>query len=287
MPGRRYFFGLGQKLNIRKRNNNSSKNNKLEISPEDFDPLINEVEIVRDGLEIHRKSIILINKSLLTEKLFNEMNYDYKQNLNISIPPLSPKVQQFQSNKTLKNGEENNFINNFNEKNITIGLPTPMNGYYEPQLSPMATMAYNMFYPPPSTKNIYNVNFNYENNFFRKNLSSYIPQSFNIAMTPKTPNNELNLENKIIIHNNSSNINNTNEIEVHNAYNTEENSKKPAPLNMELIDNYNNEINGSPTSPLFPGSGNMGRQMINSPVNIFKLSPTSPFIPKNLGEKPL
>ena len=184
----------------------------------------------------------------------------------------------------MKNGEENYFINNFNERNISFGLPTPMNGIYEPQLSPMA---YNMFYPPPpSTKNIYKVNLNYENNFFRKNFPSYIPLSFNASMTPKTPN-EINLGNKIVLHNNSGNINNVNEIEANNAYNSEENSKKPAPLNMEFIDNYNNEINNSPTYPLFPGSGNMGRQMINSPVNIFKLSPTSPFIPKNLGEKPL
>ena len=285
MPGRRYIFGLGQKISIRRRNNNTNKNNKLEINPEDFDPLINDVEIVRDGLEIHSKSIILINKSLLTEKLFKEQNYNYKPNLNISIPPLSPKVPQFQSIRTMKNGEENNYINNFSDRNILVGLPTPMDGYYEPQLSPMA---YNMFYQPPSTKNIYNVNLNYENNFFRKNFpNSYIPQGFNASMTPKTPNKEINLDNKILIHNNSSNINNNNEIEINNAYNTDENSKKPAPLNMELIDNYNNENNGSPTYPLFPGSANLGKQMINSPVNIFNLSPTSPFIPRNLGEKPL
>jgi len=283
MPGRRYIFGLGLNLNKRRRNNNSNKRNKLEINPEDFDPLINDVEIIREGLEIHSRSIILINKSLLTEKLFKELNYDYKPNLNLSIPPLSPKKQQFQSNKAMKNGEENYFNNNFNERNISIALPTPMNGYYESQLSPMA---YNMLYPPPSTKNIYNVNLNYENNFFRKNFPSYIPLSFNSSNTPKTPN-EINFGNKILIYNNSFNINNANEIEANNTYKTEENNKKPAPLNMEFIDNYNNEINSSPTYPLFPGSGNMGRQMITSPVNIFKLSPTSPFIPKSLGENPL
>ena len=189
MPGRRNIFGLGLNFNKRRRNNTSNKRNKIEISPEDFDPLINDVEIIRDGLEIHSKSIILINKSLLTEKLFKEQNYNYKPNLNISIPPLSPKVPQLQSIKTMKNGEENNYINNFSDRNILVGLPTPMDGYYEPQLSPMA---YNMFYQPPSTKNIYNVNLNYENNFFRKNFPSYIPLSFNASMTPKTPN-EINL----------------------------------------------------------------------------------------------
>ena len=272
MPGRRFIFGLGKKLSIRKNNN---KNNKLEISPEDFDPLINNVEIVRDGLEIHSKSIILINKSLLTEKLFPEMNYNYRPNLNISIPPLSPKAQQFQSCQTMKNGEESNYIHNFNERNISIGLPTPMDGYFEPQITPMA---YNMFYPPPSNKHIYNVNLNYENNFFRKGFSN--PYAFNPSMTPKTPKKEINLENKIVIHNNIDNINNINETENNDATNIEEKSKKPPALNMELIDNYNNENNGSPTYPLFPGSIAMDRQMVNSPVNIFNLSPTSPFIPK-------
>ena len=272
MPGRRFIFGLEKKLSIRKKNN---KNNKLEINPEDFDPLINNVEIVRDGIEIHSKSIILINKSLLTEKLFPEMNYNYRPNLNISIPPLSPKAQQFQSSQTMKNGEENNYIHNFNERNISIGLPTPMDGYFEPQITPMA---YNMFYPPPSNKHIYNVNLNYENNFFRKGFSN--PYGFNSSMTPKTPKKEINLENKIVIHNNIDNINNINETENSDAINIEGKSKKPPALNMELIDNYNNENNGSPTYPLFPGSIAMDRQMVNSPVNIFNLSPTSPFIPK-------
>ena len=276
MPKRRYIFGLGQKLSIRRKKN---ENNKLEISPEDFDPLINNVEIVRDGLEIHSKSIILINKSLLTENLFPKMNYDYKPNLNISIPPLSPKAQQFLSCQTTKNGEENNYIHNFNERNISIGLPTPMDGYYEQQITPMA---YNMFYPP-SNKHIYNVNLNYENNFFRKNFPN--PYGFNASMISNTPKKEINLENKIVIHDNINNINNINEIESNYDTNLEEKSKKPLALNMELIDNYNNENNESPTSPLFPGSGIMDRPMINSPVNIFNLSPTSPFIPRNFGEK--
>ncbi len=35
--------------------------------------VINEVEIVLEGLEIHSKSIILINKSLLNAKLFQKL----------------------------------------------------------------------------------------------------------------------------------------------------------------------------------------------------------------------
>ena len=250
IPKRKYIFGLGQKLFKRSKNNG---NNNLEIFPQNFDHLINNVEIVRDGLEIHSKSIILINKSLLTEKLFLEINYDYKPNLNISIPPLSPKAQQFQSRQAMKTGEENSYIHNFNERNISMGLPNPMDGYYEQQI-------------------------NFEKNFFRKNFSN--PYGLNSSMTPNTPKKEINLK----IHNNINNINNVNEIENNDDTNIEENSKKPPILNMDLIDNYN-ENNESITSPLFPGSGVIEKQIINSSVNIFNLSPTSPFIPRNFEEK--
>lgn len=93
MPKRKFIFGLGQKLSIA--NNRSSKRkNKMEISPEDFDPLISNVEIVREGLEIHSKTIILISKSLLTENLFPE-SIPFRPNLNISIPN-SPKISNSQ-----------------------------------------------------------------------------------------------------------------------------------------------------------------------------------------------
>ena len=40
MPGRKYIYGLGRKIQIQgKKNNTSSKKNKL--NPEDFDPMIN------------------------------------------------------------------------------------------------------------------------------------------------------------------------------------------------------------------------------------------------------
>ena len=295
MPGRKYIFGLGQKFPIGGRRNSlfrrniSYKKDKLEISPEDFDPLINNVEIIRDGLEIHSKSIILIDKSLLTEKLFPQMNYNYKPNVNIFIPPLSPKIQQFPSNvlQNMKNGDENNFIQNFNEKNISIGLPTPMDGYYEPQISPLALNNY-MMYAPPSTKNIYNVDLSYENNFFRKNYANpYTPKGFinSSILTPNTPKKEINLSNKILIQNNSEKE--SNDIKI-----LQEKSKKPADLNLELIENDNNDnynYNSSPTYPLFPGNENigssLGKQIINSPANIFNLSPTSCFIPRTFGEK--
>ena len=265
MPGRKFIFGLGQKLPISNRLKKSK--NKLEINREDFDPLINEVEIVRDGLEIHSKSIILINKNLLTENLFPDMNYQFKPNLNISIPPpLSPKMQQFPSGnlRTMRNGDENNYISNFNEKNISIGLPTPMAGFYEAPISPIN----NLFFPPPSTKGVYNVDFGNDNYFLRKNI-------YNPILTPNTPKREINLQNKIVIQNNN-NI----AWEENNGNNIHENINKPAELNLDIINNNDNN-NAYPAFPFL--TDNMGSSVaknITTPANIFKLSPTSPFIPR-------
>ena len=286
MPGRKFIFGLGQKLPTKNKLSKKSTKNKLEINPEDFDPTINEVEIIRDGLEIHSKSIILINKSLLTEKLFPEINYQYKPNLNLNIAiPLSPRIPQFPNiPKTMKNGEENNVLY---DRNISIGLPTPMNGYYEPQLSPVGQYGM-VIYPPTSNTNIYNIDLGSENQFVRKNFTNiYTPTGFinGPMMTPNTPKREINLQNKIVIQNN-------NNIVDGNENNSNQNFEKPAELNMDFIDNYNIENNNTyPTYPFFGGNENMGssvaKQTIPTPANIFNLSPTSPFIPNNLGDKNL
>jgi hypothetical protein len=288
MPKRKYFFGIPVENRHRKKN---SRKNKL--CPEDFNPIINNVEIVREGLEIHSKSIILINKSLLTEKLFPENNYQYKPNLNLTIP-VSPRVQQFPSviPKTMKNGEENNYFHNFNERNISIGLPTPMDGFYEPQLSPVAITNL-MMYGPPSTQNIYKLDFRYENSFLRNNLqNSYTPKGYinPSILTPNTPKREINLQNKIVIQNNSNISCNDNT----DGNYLQEKCKKPAELNMEFIENYNNENSNNPypTYPIFGGNDNIGsslaKQTMNSPANIFNLSPTSPFMPKPpYGDKAL
>ena len=288
MPKRKYFFGIPVENRHRKKN---SRKNKL--CPEDFNPIINNVEIVREGLEIHSKSIILINKSLLTEKLFPENNYQYKPNLNLTIP-VSPRVQQFPSviPKTMKNGEENNYFHNFNERNISIGLPTPMDGFYEPQLSPVAITNL-MMYGPPSTQNIYKLDFRYENSFLRNNLqNSYTPKGYinPSILTPNTPKREINLQNKIVIQNNSNISCNANT----DGNYLQEKCKKPAELNMEFIENYNNENSNNPypTYPIFGGNDNIGsslaKQTMNSPANIFNLSPTSPFMPKPpYGDKAL
>ena len=104
-------------------------------------------------------------------------------------------------------------------------------------------------------------------------------------MTPNTPKREINLQNKIVIQNN-------NNIVDGNENNSNQNFEKPAELNMDFIDNYNIENNNTyPTYPFFGGNENMGssvaKQTIPTPANIFNLSPTSPFIPNNLGDKNL
>ena len=286
MPGRKYIYGLGHKIQIQgKKTNTSTKKNKL--NPEDFNPLINEVEIVREGLEVHSKTNILIDKSLLTEKIFPERNFQFKPpNLNISIPT-SPRGLQFPT-KTL--GPP------FADKNITVGQPTPMDRFFEPLHSPIGAMAtpYMMF--PPTNKNIYKVDFGYENNFMRKNNNIQIPYTPHGYMsgiggpmigpnTPNTPKREISMTNKIVIQNN--NITGNENADENNNVNK---SKKPAPLNLELLDNDNNDIGGVGFNPFFGGGDNLGplgtRQSLNSPANIFKLSPTSPFIPRFPDKNP-
>jgi len=283
MPRSKYIFGLGKKVPIDKniKKSTSKNKNKLEISAEDFDPMINEVEFVREGLVIYSKSIVVINKSLLTENIFPNMNYEYKPNLNLSFP-LSPKVQQYPSNipRTRKSIEEASYIPYFKDRNFSVGLPTPMDGYFEPQLSPVNLNALMMFQQPPSTKNVYNVDLGYENNFLRPNV--YTPKCY--MNTPNTPKKEINLHNKILIQNNN-NIN----ININGGVdnNLQDKIRKPPALNMEFIDNFNNDNTCGYT--FFGGNENMGssipKQMINTPANIFNLSPTSPFIPRNFVDK--
>ena len=275
MPGRKYIYGLGNKIQIKqKKTNTSSKKNKL--NPEDFNPLINEVEIVREGLEIHNKTNILMDKSLLTEKIFPDRNFVYKPpiNLNISIPT-SPKVTQFPS-RTL--GQP------YIDKNIMVGQPTPMDRFLEPMRSPIGAMG----------PYVYNVDMGYENNFMRKNINiPYTPNGFMSGMgsgiilpnTPNTPKREISMTNKIVIQNNNitGNENGEENIDMNNINKT----KKPAPLNMDFIENENNDIGGG-YPPFFGVGDNLGplgtKQSVNSPANIFRLSPTSPFIPR-FGDK--
>ena len=277
MPGRKYIYGLGHKIQIQgKKANTSSKKNKL--NPEDFNPLINEVEIVREGLEIHSKTNILMDKSLLTEKLFQN-DFEFKPNLSISVPPTSPRGAQQYAPKPL--GQ------NFADKNIMVGQPTPMDRFYEPMHSPIGGVTpYMMF--PPSTRNVYNIDLGIENNFMRKNIGGipYTPHGFMSMIPPNTPNTpkrEINMANKIVIQNNNITGNENNDSNNINK------SKKPAPLNMEFIENDGNDI-GSAYPPFFGGGDNIGplgtRQSINSPANIFKLSPTSPFIPRFIDKNP-
>ena len=281
MPGRKYIYGFGRKIPIQTKKTNTS-NKKKKLDPEDFNPLINEVEIVREGLEIHSKTTILMDKRLLTEKLFPERNFVYKPpNLNISIPT-SPRAGQFPM-KVIPQA--------LGDKNITVGQPTPMDRFFEPMHSPINAMPpYMMF--PPSTKNVYNVDLGYENNFMRKNnnfIIPYTPQGYMGGPmmgpnTPNTPKREINMANKIVIQNN--NIAGNENGEENNNINK---SKKPAPLNLDIIQNDNNDIGGG-YPPFFGVGDNLGplgtKQSLNSPANIFKLSPTSPFIPRINDQHP-
>ena len=92
------------------------------------------------------------------------------------------------------------------------------------------------------------------------------------------------MTNKIVIQNN--NITGNENGEENNEGNNK--IKKPAPLNMEFIENENNDIGGG--YPPFFGGDNIGplgtKQSVNSPANIFKLSPTSPFIPRFPDKNP-
>ena len=273
MPGRKYIYGLGNKIQIQQKKTNTSSKKPKKLNREDFNPLINEVEIVREGLEIHNKTNILMDKSLLTEKIFPDRNFVYKPpiNLNISIPT-SPKVTQFPS-RTM--GQP------FIDKNIMVGQPTPMDRFLEPMRSPMGGMG----------PYVYNVDMGYENNFMRKNINiPYTPNGFMSGIgsgimlpnTPNTPKREISMTNKIVIQNN--NITGNENGEENNDANK---IKKPAPLNMEFIENENNDIGGG-YPPFFGVGDNIGplgtKQSVNSPANIFRLSPTSPFIPR-FGDK--
>ena len=101
--------------------------------------------------------------------------------------------------------------------------------------------------------------------------------------TPNTPKREISMTNKIVIQNNNNITGNENGEENNNNNNNINKSKKPAPLNLELLENDNNDIGGA-YPPFFGTGDNLGplgtKQSVNSPANIFKLSPTSPFIPR-------
>ena len=121
-------------------------------------------------------------------------------NLNLIIP-VSPRVQQFPSSipKTMKNGEENNYFQHFNDRNISIGFPTPIDGFYDQPISPVA-ISILMMYGPPTSQNIYNVDFRYENSFLRNILpNNYTPKGYiNLSLLiPNTPKREINLQNII------------------------------------------------------------------------------------------
>ena len=121
-----------------------------------------------------------------------------------------------------------------------------MDNYFEPINSPIGIGVYPML--PPSTRNIYNVDFGYENNFLRKNMPiPYTPHRVMSGLnTPNAPKREINMTNKILIQNN-------NNLYVNDNGDNINKSKKPEALNMELIQNTSNDIGGG--YPPFFGVG--------------------------------
>ena len=287
MPKRKFVFGLGQKIPIDNNNSRQEKRRRTRISVEDFDPTINEVEIVREGMEIHYKNIIVLDKSLLTENLFPNNNYKFRPPIEISIPT-SPRYCQFPTplgSKT-KNGMSYSFIQNDENKNIGLNVMSPVNynDYYEGQPSPMNVD--NIIMYPPSSKNIYNVDLSNENNFLKgRNFyfnnfninynTTFTPNNFMGGfMQPTTPNKEA-LNNKILVQNNNINIDQN--TPMNNLTSPMfKNYKKPLQLNLDFLDQPDN--NGT----AFGGNmqSNTNKNPMISPRDMFRLSPTSAFMPK-------
>ena len=101
-------------------------------------------------------------------------------------------------------------------------------------------------------------------------------------LTPNTAKREINLQNKIVIQNN----NNINVDEI-NGNNLQEKFKKPT-INLDIIENNDNNST-YPNFPFFSENmgGSVANKIVTTPANFFNLSPTSPFIPKNIGDKNL
>ena len=297
MPKRKFVFGLGQKIPIENKNNNSQpkRTRRSEISAEDFDPRINEVEIVREGMEIHCRDIIVLDKSLLTENLFPNNNYKYCPKIAISIPT-SPRYCQYPTPLESKEnkGFSYSFIQNDENKNIglNMNMMTPMNvnnEYYEGQPSPMNVD--NMIMYPPSSKNIYNVDLSNENNFLKgrnfyfNNFNINYNTTFNPSsfiggfMQPPTPNKEQSLNNKILVQNNNVNIDQN--TPMNNLTSPMfKNFKKPPHLNLDFLDQPDN--NGTGFAGNMPSNTNKNSMV--SPRDMFRLSPTSAFIPNRKFE---
>ena len=218
LPQRKFSFG----------EYNNNRRRKKKLTQDDFDINLNNIEIVRDGLEIIiiEKSILNNNQNIIENEEFlnpniNNINIENNDNnnnnnktkfrpLEISIP-VTPKYTNGQTPRI-----NYNYNNNIYDERFT---------YYEnnqPQISPMNV---NMIYLN-SARNLFNVDLSYENPKFKN--GNYYNNNNLISQTP-FGNKEVTLNNKVLINNNESNINfdNTNTYQINEDFTSD-------------VPNYNN-----------------------------------------------
>ena len=283
------------------------KRKRERIIKEDLNPNINNLEIIRPGLEINNnKNIIIIDKNILNISIYNNFsntNSKFKKpTLDLNLINNSPRfLSQIPTpNYQNTNNTSLQFPNsNLDEKYYYL--------YYDNQLQISPMNINNMILYPPSTRNL----------FYLDLSSTFEPQknkngTYNNINTvlSKTPigKKEINLSNKILIDskkfinfdnnihlfnnddfsseiNNITLINNNNIID--NLKNQTNSNQKKFPPQIDL-----NIINQSETNNLFMDSlsiSNMkNNNFFNGNINnnnIFNLSPISAFTPRIQNDK--
>jgi len=283
------------------------KRKRERITKEDLNPNINNLEIIRPGLEINNnKNIIIIDKNILNISIYNNFsntNSKFKKpTLDLNLINNSPRfLSQIPTpNYQNTNNTSLQFPNsNLDEKYYYL--------YYDNQLQISPMNINNMILYPPSTRNL----------FYLDLSSTFEPQknkngTYNNINTvfSQTPigKKEINLSNKILIDskkfinfdnnihlfnnddfsseiNNITLINNNNIID--NLKNQTNSNQKKFPPQIDL-----NIINQSETNNLFMDSLNISNMKNNNFFNgninnnnIFNLSPISAFTPRIQNDK--
>ena len=283
------------------------KRKRERIIKEDLNPNINNLEIIRPGLEINNnKNIIIIDKNILNISIYNNFsntNSKFKKpTLDLNLINNSPRfLSQIPTpNYQNTNNTSLQFPNsNLDEKYYYL--------YYDNQLQISPMNINNMILYPPSTRNL----------FYLDLSSTFEPQknkngTYNNINTvfSQTPigKKEINLSNKILIDskkfinfdnnihlfnnddfsseiNNITLINNNNIID--NLKNQTNSNQKKFPPQIDL-----NIINQSETNNLFMDSLNISNMKNNNFFNgninnnnIFNLSPISAFTPRIQNDK--
>ena len=258
------------------------KRKRGKLTHEDLDPNINDIEIIRPGLEINNNSqIIIIEKNLLNYSFdlpYNNVFTTSTTNKHFKKPTLdlnmvsSPRfLNQIPTPYT--NHMNNHIIqftnNNIDEKNY-LYLDS------QPQLSPMNIN--NIFYPP-STRNLFSLDLSSTFEPQKSKTGTYNNMNTAFSQTPIT-NKEINLSNKILIDNKKytnfdDDYSEGNIIDNLKNPPTTSHRKAPPQIDLNLIDNnplfMENINNLNVKNPVFQGNINNN--------NIFNLSPISAFTP--------